>query len=229
MKRILFASAIALAFTACNNETKAPAQAEEAVKTETVQEVKTTPEATNDPVIVEVANFATKAEGLNQKPVVIKGIVDHVCKRSGRKLMLVTEGSEDRVMVYADKDMPNFSTDWEGTELTVNGMVVDQDHLKKLAMDTNDHHAGDAHNHEGHDHSAEAHNHDAHSHNQDAAHNHEGHNHDADAQCDSEKAAIEAQKENPRMFYILASSTESVAVAEEQAQEKIKAEENTVE
>lgn len=225
IKKTLLASTFALALVACDNQNQ-NVEKTEATKTETVAATTITP--------VSLADFPAKAEGLFKKEVEIKGIVDHVCAHGGRKMVLVQEGTDNRVIIFAGDDMPNFSTEWEGSEVKVDGLVVDKDYLMAMNADTKDHHAkdgngphgeGDGHNHEGHDHDhdghahadADGHNHDheGHAHTDADGHNHEGHDHaEGDSTCSSEQAAKASQQNNDRMFFILANTAEEVPAAE---------------
>ena len=79
MKKILSIILIAILFTACKTESN------KAVDTEKQTEI-----SAETPFLA-MAEFDTKAGDYVNKEVKIQGIVDHVCKHSGKKLLVVTD------------------------------------------------------------------------------------------------------------------------------------------
>ena len=82
---------------------------------------------------ITVADFADKAGDLTGKTVTIKGIVDHVCKHGGQKMVLVDQNTDKRVKVVPNEHMAAFKPELEGEEVSVTGIVdelkVDEDYL----------------------------------------------------------------------------------------------------
>ena len=86
-----------------------------------------------DPIMITVGEFATKAEELTGKTVVIEGIVDHVCAHGGDKMFIIDENTDGRVKVTVGKDMAKFNTEWEGSTISVIGVIeelkIDENYL----------------------------------------------------------------------------------------------------
>jgi len=110
MKKFAFILFCVLAFTSCKNETQ---------KTEiTDQEV--IENAAEAPLLA-IAEFDAKAGDFVSKEVKVKGIVDHVCKHGGKKLLLVTD--EANVHVTSDT---RFDDALIGSEIALKGIVVEE-------------------------------------------------------------------------------------------------------
>lgn len=110
MKNIIIALVLVLAFTACKNENK---KVEEAT-TEVVKEVMETP-------LLAIAEFDDKAGEFVGKEVAVKGIVDHVCKHGGKKLLLVTDEAD--VHVVSEE---RFDEALVGSEINLKGVVLEE-------------------------------------------------------------------------------------------------------
>ena len=110
MKNFAFVFLFVLVFTACkkdNQKIEATTQQIEAVKAKTP--------------LLAIADFDTKASEYVSKEIKIKGIVDHVCKHGGKKLLLVTD--DGKVHVASDE---RFEESLIGSEITLNGIVVEE-------------------------------------------------------------------------------------------------------
>jgi len=110
MKKFAFIFLFVLVFTACkkdNQKTEDTAQQIEAVKAETP--------------LLAIADFDIKAGEYVSKEVKVKGIVDHVCKHGGKKLLLVTD--DGNVHVTSDE---RFEESLIGSEIALNGVVVEE-------------------------------------------------------------------------------------------------------
>jgi len=89
--------------------------------------------AKNEMVNVSIVDFYTKAQDLVDKKIKITGIVDHVCKHSGKKIFLVADGATEGVHVNSEK---RFDENLNGSQVTVIGivreMIVDEAYCQKL-------------------------------------------------------------------------------------------------
>lgn len=121
MKKLMLFGMIALLFSACSNSPKPAAETTEVT------------EKSNDPVMITVGSFESKAADLVGETVTIKGTADHICKHDGKKLFLIDTEEEGRVKVTTGEEMPAFNTDYEGYDFIVTGyvdeMIVDEEYL----------------------------------------------------------------------------------------------------
>jgi hypothetical protein len=108
LKKILTIAAIAALFASCGNEQKT-----EENKTET--SVETTQAETPEIILGE---FDQKAGEFIDKEVKVKGIVDHVCKHGGKKILLVSDDGD----VHVNSDT-RFEDTLTGNEVVVTGIV----------------------------------------------------------------------------------------------------------
>ncbi len=109
MKKILFILAITALITACKTETKTTGDTEQ--KIESIVE---TP-------FLAMGEFDTKAGDFVNKEVKIQGIVDHVCKHSGKKLLVVTD--DGSVHIISDT---RFEDTLMGSEISLTGVVLEE-------------------------------------------------------------------------------------------------------
>ena len=79
----------------------------------------------NQPKIQEVAigDFNKKAPELLDQTVNIKGVANHICHTSFRKLFVGDENSTEMVTVMAGEGMDNFDVAMEGKKVVVEGIV----------------------------------------------------------------------------------------------------------
>ena len=106
---------------------------------------------------VSINDFATKAKDLVGQEVTIKGVAQHICSHSGRKLFLsATEGGETLVTVFTNPDMKPFDKETIGKAYTVKGIVkitntIDEGYLQEWERQVNASIAkGEAQEAEGH-------------------------------------------------------------------------------
>jgi hypothetical protein len=121
MKKIVFLIvAVIFSTISCKTETK---KVEDVKKTETIE----TP-------MLAIGEFDTKAGEFVNKKIKVKGIVDHVCKHGGKKLLMVTD--EGDVHVTSDE---RFDEALKGNEITLTGLVVEEriDESTCLEMEEN--------------------------------------------------------------------------------------------
>jgi hypothetical protein len=104
MKKIVIIALAFVAFTACKTEVK---------NQENQVEVTEIPE-------LAMGEFESKAGAFVDKEIKIKGIVDHVCKHSGKKLLVVTD--DGQVHVVSDV---RFDDSLAGSEIMLTGVVVE--------------------------------------------------------------------------------------------------------
>ena len=107
MKKIVFILTVFLAVISCKTETK---------KVENSNEIK----AVETPVIT-MGEFNSKAGDYIDKEIQIKGIVDHVCKHGGKKILMVTD--EGDVHVVAEE---RFDETLKGSEIVLTGIVLEE-------------------------------------------------------------------------------------------------------
>ena len=109
MKKIVFL-AIIFALISCKTDhkkTEFPQQEEEIVL--------------NDPPVIALGEFDTKAGDFVDKEIKVQGIVDHVCKHGGKKILLVTD--EGKVHITSEV---RFDEALMGSEITVKGIVLEE-------------------------------------------------------------------------------------------------------
>lgn len=121
MKKLMLFGMIALLFSACSNSPKPAAETTEVT------------EKSNEPVMITVGSFESKAADLVGETVIITGTADHICKHDGKKLFLIDTEEEGRVKVTSGEGVPAFNTDYEGYDFVVTGyvdeMIVDEEYL----------------------------------------------------------------------------------------------------
>lgn len=124
-------------FTACSNENE---NTDENGVDSTASEM----------TVVTVANFDNDVADYVDEQVKITGIVDHVCKHGGKKILLVEDGTDQGVHVESEEP---FDETLVGSEVTVIGIVrefkVDEAYCQKLETEDSEQHI------EGEDHEDE--------------------------------------------------------------------------
>ncbi len=111
MKKILVLGVFALFFAACENGGDNSATENDNKKPEAVETVKLT-----------LANFDSLAGNYVGKEVSLSGVVDHVCKRGGKKFLLVEGDNEIHVFNKDDR----FDEALCGSKVVVKGIVEEQ-------------------------------------------------------------------------------------------------------
>lgn len=109
MKKYIFLIVLALVLISCKENQK------EQVKDQESTEVK------SETPFIAIADFDTKAGEFVDKEIGVKGIVDHVCKHGGKKLLLVTDDGD--VHVTSDE---RFDEALKGSEIALKGIVVEE-------------------------------------------------------------------------------------------------------
>ncbi|MCQ2317128.1 MAG: hypothetical protein MJZ85_10715 [Bacteroidales bacterium] len=71
-----------------------------------------------------IKDFSAKAKDFVGQEVSIKGVANHICSHSGRKLFLVSpDGGDAMVTVFTNPEMTPFDRETIGKTYTVNGVV----------------------------------------------------------------------------------------------------------
>jgi len=121
IKKFVSFGIIALLFSSCINFEESSTENTEVA------------EKSNEPVMITVGSFESKAADLVGETVTITGTADHICKHDGKKLFLIDTEEEGRVKITSGEDVPAFNTDYEGYDFVVTGyvdeMIVDEEYL----------------------------------------------------------------------------------------------------
>ena len=133
MKKLILIAIVTLA-VACNSN---------APKDETVKKSEITEQAklfTSDDLLKDISNQI-------DKEVAVKGTVVHVCKHGGKKLHLIGENPDERLIVFATEEVGKFERELEGSDIVLNGVVrekrIDEAYLDKWAAEMEEHHKDD--------------------------------------------------------------------------------------
>jgi len=110
IKKILVLSAFVFVFASCGNNSE-----------NTDNQNDTTEIITTEVAEISLASFDSLATDLVGKKVVVSGIVDHVCKHGGKKLLLVD--GDYKLHVFNDK---RFEEALSGSKITVTGIVEEE-------------------------------------------------------------------------------------------------------
>ncbi|MCP4551174.1 MAG: hypothetical protein GY834_03835 [Bacteroidetes bacterium] len=115
IKKLVFTVLTALVIVSCANNTKK--------------------QETDEKTIVEtsVIDFSEKATDLVGSTVMISATVNHVCTHGGKKMFLITEGSDASVKIVPSEKIAAFNTDLVGSEIQVTGfieeLIIDEAYL----------------------------------------------------------------------------------------------------
>ncbi len=123
MKNILVVITISLMLFSCKTATE---KEEKAIDSAAVEILET-------PVLT-LGEFDSKAGDFVSKEIKVQGIVDHVCKHGGKKILLVTD--EGDAHIFSEE---RFDEALKGSEITVTGVVleerIDEAYLLKMEED----------------------------------------------------------------------------------------------
>lgn len=129
IKNLIVVLLISVMFIACNSKNE-PKENEKA-KIENMKEIPR----------IDIGEFDAKAGDYVGKEVKVSGIVDHVCKHGGKKILLVSDKGD--VHVNAEK---RFDENLVGKDITVIGIVkefrVDESYCLKMEKDNIKSHKG---------------------------------------------------------------------------------------
>jgi hypothetical protein len=123
--RFMFFAALSLLLVSCGTQPDQSKQADTAGMT-----------------VLTVANFDTLAGEFVGKEIQIEGLVDHVCRHSGKRMFLVQTEGEGRVKVVTGETISSFDVALEGNEVIVKGIVdewrVDEQYLAEWEKELKD-------------------------------------------------------------------------------------------
>ena len=135
MKKIIIIFAITFSIISCKTETKK------------IENSKQQTDAIIETPTLAMGEFDAKAGDYVNKEVKIQGIVDHVCKHSGKKLLVVTD--DGRVHITSDT---RFEDSLTGSEIALTGIVleerIDESYCLKMEEDNIKSHSEGASNQE---------------------------------------------------------------------------------
>lgn len=125
MKNLFLMACIAMLTFSCNGGKSTTENNESAVATRSNETVYT------------IDSLLSDGENLVGKEVVIKGIVTHTCKHSGRRCFIVGEDGKTTLRVEAKGDIGGFNRELIGSELLITGIVrenrLTQEYLDQYA------------------------------------------------------------------------------------------------
>ena len=135
MKNIIIVLVLSISILSCKTEVK-----KTEINETTIEQVVETPS-------LALGEFDSKAGDFINKEVKVTGIVDHVCKHGGKKILLVTD--EGDVHITSDE---RFDEALMGSELQLTGVVleerIDEAYLLKMEEDNIKSHSEGASNKE---------------------------------------------------------------------------------
>lgn len=83
--------------------------------------------------VISPDDFDSLAVNYVGKEVQVEGTIVHVCAHGGKRMFVFGEDSDKRVKITAGDDMAAFNTEWEGSDVTVVGVVeefrIDEEYL----------------------------------------------------------------------------------------------------
>lgn len=135
LKKSLFLLAFALFLFSCANDA-----------TKTTEE-KTADAANTEMTTLKVEDFETKAAEFVGQKILIKGTVDHTCKHSGKKMVILGENPDYSVKIEAGA-VDQFNREIEGSDVSVIATVtesrIDGNYLDEWEQEILKNHADDA-------------------------------------------------------------------------------------
>jgi len=109
-----------LFFMSCNNQSQKSIEENAATIDSTINKDTSASTEITEITFAELTDSAALA--LSNRIIKIKGIVDHVCKHGGKRLMLVGQNPGERLRVEAG-NKPPFNQDLTGSEIEVTGTL----------------------------------------------------------------------------------------------------------
>jgi hypothetical protein len=73
--------------------------------------------------VLTVADFDSLAPQYVGKEVIISGLVDHVCRESGKRMFIMDGDSSNRVKITVGDNIPTFNVALEGSNVVIKGVV----------------------------------------------------------------------------------------------------------
>lgn len=115
IKKLVITIIVALIFVSCANNAKDQSKRDNAI------------------IETSVIDFSESAKDLVGSTVMISATVNHVCMHGGKKMFLVTEGSDASVKIVPSEEIAAFNTDLVGSEIQVTGsieeLIIDEAYL----------------------------------------------------------------------------------------------------
>lgn len=94
--------------------------------------------AKNDAIPVNISEVKARAPELMGKLISLEGMVNHVCRESGKRLFL----GEESFKVLATNQIPTFRVEWEGSDVTITGFLkedrIDETYLANWEKELTD-------------------------------------------------------------------------------------------
>ncbi|MGQ1945590.1 hypothetical protein ACT3CD_00640 [Geofilum sp. OHC36d9] len=118
MKQLFFLLTTAFLLTACGSSGSKSKNTTETIPAETSEAVTVdTSKAINVDRLMKIA-----ADNVDQE-IVIKGVVTHVCKHSGKRCFLKDESTDTSIRIEAKGDIGGFNSELNGTRMVVKGFI----------------------------------------------------------------------------------------------------------
>lgn len=130
MKKLLMAIIVIFFFAACENDANENENPGDTTEIKPVEDI----------VEVSLAEFDSLASGYIDKKVKVSGIVDHVCKKGGKKILL--KSGDFTLHVLNDE---RYSEELNGSEVDVIG-IVEENRIDEISLDEELEHAMETHN-----------------------------------------------------------------------------------
>ena len=111
IKKFLLIGAVVLFFAACGNDSDNDGQPNDTTDITTLEEI----------AEIALADFESKAGNFVNKEVKISGIVDHLCKHSGKKILLVD--GDNSLHVFSDE---RYDEALSGSQVSIIGLVEEE-------------------------------------------------------------------------------------------------------
>ena len=135
MKKIVYVmvAVLGLGLTACGNSNKKQAS-------EATEQTETVAVDVNKAVCVE--DLLAKAETQVDKEVVLKGVITHTCKHSGRRCFVVGKDQKTTIRVEAKGNIGGFNRELIGSEVAIKGTLrenrLTKEYIDQMEEELND-------------------------------------------------------------------------------------------
>jgi hypothetical protein len=134
LKKSFFILVMALFVFSCNSDTKS------------LTEEATSDETTTETTTLKVEDFETMAANFVGQKILISGTVDHTCKHSGKRMVILGENPDYSVKIEAG-EVDQFNRELEGSDVSVLALVtemrMDRDYLDNWEQEILKNHADD--------------------------------------------------------------------------------------
>jgi len=131
MKKLMIVAVLAVLAVSCGNRQNAQQQASDEAATTVVAGESY---GLND--------LLTKADGLVDQKVTVRGYVTHTCKHSGKRCFIVGDDQKTSFRVEAKGNIGGFNRELIGSELAITGILrerrLSQEYLDQMEKDVNE-------------------------------------------------------------------------------------------